>query len=492
MSSILNQELIEKIIKLCSIKSLYICFTCILRYSNFRHIFKVNDHNDLWSYCQNHLSNEILLNILKKIFTNDENKLCQSCLDLLNVEYMMIKVKEIADHVSTMFSIDEFQLHIYQPFIITLRHLYFSKLFELNPEDVITVKDVIKTFIIIPIEKAIQAQHSTKGNHVIVLNFDHHQSKIECESLMETCHRNVSSPKRFKSSSTINHAALFRLFETSNNRILELFELIPIKTICTLDVSVCREPIYIAGRYLKLSRNLSQTPWFVDDGNRFKSSVQEKIFSGINAYIKYNDIKFSSSGREDVDVRMLGTGRPFMIEIFNPQWSNNNNNNNIIAKIKEYINQMHQDVKVRDLQFVSRNESQKLLKQGEQEKSKTYQAICCIDRSFTEADMIILNSVKDLVICQTTPIRVLHRRTLSDRHRTVHSISARPINVDELINPEWKEFLSQMFVISIVTEAGTYIKEFVHSDFGRTRPNISSLLGNCRADIISLDVLVCF
>ncbi|OTF84197.1 hypothetical protein BLA29_000222 [Euroglyphus maynei] len=458
MSSILNQESIEKIIKLSSEKSLYICFTCI-----------------------NGLSNRQLLNILEKRFINNENKQCQSCLDLLDAEYMMIKVKEIAGHVST---INEFQLHICLPFILTLRHLYFCKLFELNPEQVISVKDVIKTFITIPIEKAIHAQHSIKGNYVIELKFDHAESKIECEKLMQTCHRTVSSPKRFKSSLIVNHAALCRLFENPNNQIVEQFQLIPIETVCTLDVSISHEPIYIAGRYIKLSRNLSQTPWFVND-NRFKSSVQEKIFSGINVNIKYSDIKFSSSGREDVDVRMLGIGRPFMVEIFNPQWSNED----VIAKIKEHINQMHQDIRVRDLQFVPRNESQKFLKQGEQEKSKTYQAICCIDRPFTEADMNILNSVKDLVICQTTPIRVLHRRTLSDRHRTVHSISARPLNVDELDDPEWKEFLSQMFCISIVTEAGTYIKEFVHSDFGRTRPNIGSLLGNCRADIISLDVL---
>lgn len=489
MSSILNQESIEKIIELCSNKSLYICFTCIIRYSNLREIFMLNDHNDLLTFCKERLSNKNLLNILEKRFINDENKLCQSCLDLLNAEYMMIKAKEIAGHVSTTkFTIDEFQLHICLPFILTLRHLYFCKLFELNPEKVINVKDVIKTFITIPIEKAIQAQHSTTGNYVIELKFDHSQSTMECEKLMQTCQRNVFSPKRFKSSSIVNHAAICRLFENPNNQIVKLFELASIETVCTLDVCISREPIYIAGRYRKLSRNLSQTPWFVNDGNRFKSSVQEKIFSGVTAYIKYSDIKFSSSGREDVDVRMLGTGRPFLIEIINPHWSNDDNN--IIAKIKEFINQTHQDVQVRDLQFVPRNESQKLLKEGEQEKSKTYQAICCIDRPFTESDMNILNSVKDLVICQTTPIRVLHRRTLSDRHRTVHSISARPLNVDELIDPEWKEFLSHMFCISIVTEAGTYIKEFVHSDFGRTRPNIGSLLGNCRADIISLDVLV--
>ena len=30
------------------------------------------------------------------------------------------------------------------------------------------------------------------------------------------------------------------------------------------------------------------------------------------------DHRFSSSGREDVDVRMLGDGRPFIVELINP------------------------------------------------------------------------------------------------------------------------------------------------------------------------------
>ncbi|KAF5201374.1 Pseudouridine synthase family protein [Thalictrum thalictroides] len=35
--------------------------------------------------------------------------------------------------------------------------------------------------------------------------------------------------------------------------------------------------------------------------------------------------------------------------------------------------------------------------------------------------------------------------------------------------------------------AGTYIKEFVHGDLGRTKPSIGSILG-CRAEILQLDV----
>jgi len=39
------------------------------------------------------------------------------------------------------------------------------------------------------------------------------------------------------------------------------------------------------------------------------------------------------------------------------------------------------------------------------------------------------------------------------------------------------------------TSAGTYVKEFVHSDDGRTDPSIKSMLGLTSAVVVSLDVL---
>ena len=42
-------------------------------------------------------------------------------------------------------------------------------------------------------------------------------------------------------------------------------------------------------------------------------------------------------------------------------------------------------------------------------------------------------------------------------------------------------------LLRVRCEAGTYVKEFVHGDFGRTRPSLGELLG-CEADILQLDV----
>lgn len=115
-------------------------------------------------------------------------------------------------------------------------------------------------------------------------------------------------------------------------------------------------------------------------------------------------------------------------------------------------------------------------------------AICCLDRKVTPEDVAILNGVENLEIIQPTPVRVLHRRTLADRTRTIHKMWIEPLEADEL-DPIHRPYIDQIFKLNLTCEAGSYIKEICHSDLGRTRPSLSTLLHNCVADIISLDVV---
>jgi len=46
------------------------------------------------------------------------------------------------------------------------------------------------------------------------------------------------------------------------------------------------------------------------------------------------------------------------------------------------------------------------------------------------------------------------------------------------------------FRLRLTTQAGAYVKEFVHGDFGRTKPNLTMILERF-VDILELDVLVC-
>jgi len=70
---------------------------------------------------------------------------------------------------------------------------------------------------------------------------------------------------------------------------------------------------------------------------------------------------------------------------------------------------------------------------------------------------------------------VCAQRSLHARPRMIHSLMLTPINA------HW-------FLMDVETQAGTYVKEFVHGDMGRTLPNLGSLL-NSRTDIIQLDVV---
>jgi len=92
----------------------------------------------------------------------------------------------------------------------------------------------------------------------------------------------------------------------------------------------------------------------------------------------------------------------------------------------------------------------------------------------------MLDKMKALVpaeICQLTPIRVLKHRPLMERKRNIFSL---------------EYFLQDPFhfLLRLETQAGTYVKEFIHGDFGRTRPSVADLMGlpQGEVDIIELDV----
>ena len=85
---------------------------------------------------------------------------------------------------------------------------------------------------------------------------------------------------------------------------------------------------------MKLSRDISQTPWNLNEEDEeaddvaLKStlkpksqikSVQEYLGESIRQEIFGSDeVLLHGSGREDIDVRMLGRGRPFILEFLNP------------------------------------------------------------------------------------------------------------------------------------------------------------------------------
>eukprot|EP00501_MAST-03F_sp_TOSAG23-6_P002300 GSMAST32.ASY1.ANO1.2402.1 assembled CDS len=235
------------------------------------------------------------------------------------------------------------------------------------------------------------------------------------------------------------------------------------------DIVLSRSPIYLMGRYMKYARGVSQSPWFIDNKRMADTSVHELIaIAPLNHFgVDKDSCKFHTAGREDVDVRMLGRGRPFVLEILNAKHASCTPSD--CVKLTDEINAYHKKyngaVQVRDFS-------------GAESKRKTYSAVCWISRDISQEELNSkLATRKDVSVKQLTPIRVMHRRTVMVRDKIVYNIQCK------FINKRW-------FVLELETSAGMYVKEFVHGDLGRTTPNVASILGNdCKCDIIQLDVM---
>jgi tRNA pseudouridine synthase 10 len=84
-----------------------------------------------------------------------------------------------------------------------------------------------------------------------------------------------------------------------------------------------------------------------------------------------------------------------------------------------------------------------------------------------------LNAVRNLELEQQTPVRVLHRRSQMTRDKMIFRLFA------QRLNDHW-------ILLHLLASAGTYIKEFCHSDLERTTPNVASLIGH---KVGSVDIL---
>jgi tRNA pseudouridine synthase 10 len=271
-------------------------------------------------------------------------------------------------------------------------------------------------------------------------------------------------------------------------------------TPCSARVEARRAPLYLMGRYIKRARGVSQSPWFIEGVRRAETSVQELTQASVLSHFgaPEAECRFHSAGREDVDVRMLGAGRPFVIEARDAKRARCSIED--CARMQEVTNasaaasavhacltsaggsggdapdatRYNGAVRVEGLRPSSLAAFDRL-KAGAEKKRKRYCAVVWTSRPVSKQALAErLESLTDLKVMQSTPMRVLHRRTAMVREKFVHSMRC------ERINRRW-------FLLRLEASAGTYIKEFVHGDLGRTVPSVGSLLG-CRTDIVQLDV----
>lgn len=201
----------------------------------------------------------------------------------------------------------------------------------------------------------------------------------------------------------------------------------------------------------------------------YPESVEGLIGGPLLKEFNGEEMVLHGCGREDIDARMLGSGRPFVIEIKEPR------RRNVDLRIAESkVNEENRGkVEVRELRYVKR-EMVARIKNAKMDKF--YKVEVEFQLPVHEPDVkTALDRLSGSLIEQRTPMRVLHRRADLVRKRSVHS--ARLVSLE-----------GQYAVIEVTCSAGLYIKELISGDEGRTKPSFSELLG-VQAEVKELDVL---
>ena len=234
-------------------------------------------------------------------------------------------------------------------------------------------------------------------------------------------------------------------------------------------VKIQINPLYIEGKYNKLKRGIPQTKWPCTKckgrgceecnftGKQYPESVEELISEHFLKLTKGREAKFHGAGREDIDVLMLGSGRPFVLEIKEPKIRKLD-----LQKLEEEINKINEGKTSYHNLHVCERRRKAEIKQSSPDTYKVYRALVKCDEAFDEVKLEELAKLNE--IHQQTPLRVLRRR--ADKVRIKHVLDLSYDVIDE-----------KTFSMRIKTEGGLYIKELISGDEGRSHPNVGEILG---------------
>lgn len=248
-----------------------------------------------------------------------------------------------------------------------------------------------------------------------------------------------------------------------------------------------RPNVYFESRYRKLRRGLPQTIFFcpVCKGDRkrrqgcehcqgfgklTKESVQEMISRRAVPAFQAKFARFHGAGREDIDVLMLGLGRPFVFEV-------------VGARAPDVdLEVLRQDIVARaegaiELQPFVRCDRRRIVYWKETNFDKVYRADVVVDAA-VDPERLQAATTFHGVIMQRTPQRVQHRRADLDRPRAVQVLSLQPTG-------------EQRLELRVLCQHGTYVKEWISGDTERTSPSLAELLGvGCRCEFLDVEEIM--
>ncbi|MEM0355130.1 MAG: tRNA pseudouridine(54/55) synthase Pus10 [Desulfurococcaceae archaeon] len=231
-------------------------------------------------------------------------------------------------------------------------------------------------------------------------------------------------------------------------------------------------PIYIEGVYWKKARMISQTDWINNNVSKCPLSLESFLNENLREVFGSEKIFIHASGREDVDVRMIGSGRPVVIEAYKPskrRFDLNDINNRLNTDIVEF-----------KLTSIVKRSRVVYLKTTSGSRRKTYKALIYSSKELSNNDMVKLEEFykTNNVVKQWTPTRVLYRRRDTLRIRKVFEVKTKLLS-------------SNVFEAIIKCDGGLYVKELIHGDNGRTQPSFSEIIGAVliplELDVISVE-----
>lgn len=198
------------------------------------------------------------------------------------------------------------------------------------------------------------------------------------------------------------------------------------------EVAIRRHPIHFWGRYTKHSRSVPQTPWM-----KGFFSVQEAVSEPFEAFSGCVEGLLHGAGREDVNVRMLGKGRPFCLELVDSLLSVDE----VAAELPSLATAVNAaggiknaggGVSVSRLRVAGPGELPSDVQAVGEGKRKHYRCVVWVSRAVGKEEVVkaLCDTLppEGLVVMQATPIRVLHRRTLLDRPRSIFDMRVQWIN----------------------------------------------------------------
>jgi tRNA pseudouridine synthase 10 len=246
-------------------------------------------------------------------------------------------------------------------------------------------------------------------------------------------------------------------------------------------VEVQISPVFMYGRYRKFERGIPQTHWDCRvcrgagcercnfTGKMYQDSVEELIGRPVTGFFEAESAVLHGAGREDIDARMVGTGRPFVMEVVSPKRRSVD-----LSALEALINNEAEGrVSVSSLRW-SRRDEVEIIKSHK--GYKKYRILIEVESPLSGNELqSAIEALKGVKVEQRTPQRVAHRRADLVRERKVLDI--------EFIGEEQGKYL-----LEVTGEAGLYIKELISGDNGRTRPSLAEILGK-PAQVCTLDVV---